>query len=181
MGGIYGARGRKTIISLFITIFQVICCSISRSQWKRNSAEFGNVFCHPPRLPKTQDLAKWEMNLLEDISDPTDFEDASLRALDMAIRCPVCKEVVNNPAMTPCGHSFCSLVKPLHNGIFIEADIYLVYTLSSLCRAGMSILPRKMHRGPTQAEHHASRSCTSLQFCKVRGNDNSRRGYILIL
>jgi E3 ubiquitin-protein ligase RAD18 len=50
------------------------------------------------------------MDLLEDISDPTDFEDASLRALDMAIRCPVCKEVVNNPVMTPCGHSFCSLV-----------------------------------------------------------------------
>jgi RING-type zinc-finger len=89
-------------------IFFVICSNISFVAY---SAEFGNVSCHPlAPLVEIQNLAKREMNLLEDVSDPTDFEDVALRALDMAIRCPVCKEVVNNPAMTPCGHSFCSLV-----------------------------------------------------------------------
>lgn len=137
----------------------------------------------PPthRLSKIKDLAQREMNLLEDISDPTDFEDASLRALDIAIRCPVCKEVVNNPAMTPCGHSFCSLVSHLHREISLGANECPVYTLNSLCHSGMSILSRKMHRRPTQAEYHASGSRTSLQLCKVCGHHSSGRGYIIAM
>lgn len=126
--------------------------------------------CHLPRLSKILELAEREMNSLEDISDPTDFEDVSLRALDMVIRCPVCKEVVNNPVMAPCGHSFCSLVGPIHHAISLGADICLVYTFSSLYHSGMSILSRKMHRRPAQAKYHAGRSCASLQLCKVREN-----------
>lgn len=121
------------------------------------------------------------MNLLEDISDPTDFEDASLRALDIAIRCPICKEVVNNPAMTPCGHSFCSLVSPLHHKISLGADRCPVYTLSPLCHFGMSILSRKMYRRPAQAEYHASGSRTGLQLCKVCGRHSSGKGYIIVM
>ena len=137
--------------------------------------------CHPPCLSNIQGLAEREMNSLEDISDPTDFGDASLRALDMAIRCPVCKEVVNNPAMTPCGHSFCSLVCTLHRVIFLYADICPVCTFSSLCHSGMSILSRKMHRRPAQTEYYASGSRASLQFCKVCWSRSSRRGYIIVI
>lgn len=137
--------------------------------------------CHPPSLSIIQGLAKRQMNLLEDISDPTDFEDASLRALDMSIRCPVCKEVVNNPAMTPCGHSFCSLVCTLHRVISLSADICPVYTFSSLCHSGMSILSRKVHRRPAQAEYYASGSRACLQLCKVCETHSSRRGYIIVI
>jgi hypothetical protein len=158
-----------------------ICCILLRFEFATNSAEFGSVSCHRPCLSKIWSLAKREMNLLEHISDPTDFEDASLRALDMAIRCPVCKEVVNNPAMTPCGHSFCSLVCNSHLWISSEADMCPVHTVSSLCHSRMSILSRKVHRRLTQAEYYAGGSCASLPLCKVCGDHSSRRGYFIVM
>lgn len=98
--------------NVFIGIFFGFCIIFDTT----NSGFSGvwDVPCHLPCLSKILELAKREMNSFEDISDPTDFENASLRALDMAIRCSVCKEVVNNPVMAPCGHSFCSLVSPVH-------------------------------------------------------------------
>lgn len=181
MGGVYGTYGRRTLIDDHYCDISRCLCTLLRFESATNSAEFGSVSCHRPCLLENPGSRQAEMNLLEDISDPTDFEDASLRALDMAVRCPVCKEVVNNPAMTPCGHSFCSLVCTLHHTMSLSAYICPVYTFSSLCHPGMSILSRKMHRGPAQAEYYASGSCASLQRYKVRGSHSSRRGYFIVM
>ncbi|PVI04626.1 DNA repair protein rad18, partial [Periconia macrospinosa] len=47
-----------------------------------------------------------------DFTDSTDWIDTSLPAfepLDAALRCEVCKEFYNNPVITSCAHTFCSL------------------------------------------------------------------------
>ncbi|KAL1961129.1 hypothetical protein VTO42DRAFT_3074 [Malbranchea cinnamomea] len=47
-----------------------------------------------------------------DISDSTDWLDtplSSLARLDSALRCQVCKDFFDNPVMTSCCHTFCSL------------------------------------------------------------------------
>jgi len=49
-----------------------------------------------------------------DITDPTDFPPPSiapgLRQIDSALRCKICKELIEAPVTLPCGHCFCSLV-----------------------------------------------------------------------
>jgi E3 ubiquitin-protein ligase RAD18 len=52
--------------------------------------------------------------LLAQVPDPTDFpaHTGGLRALDGALRCAICAELLDAPAALGCGHSFCSLVRP---------------------------------------------------------------------
>ncbi|KAK6544531.1 E3 ubiquitin-protein ligase rad18 [Orbilia ellipsospora] len=48
----------------------------------------------------------------DDFPDPTDWLKTSvpgLQALDTALACRVCKEYLNAPVVTSCGHTFCSL------------------------------------------------------------------------
>ncbi|KAF2682091.1 DNA repair protein rad18 [Lentithecium fluviatile CBS 122367] len=52
------------------------------------------------------------MELSHDLPDSTDWIDTSLPAfepLEAALRCEVCKEFYNNPVITSCSHTFCSL------------------------------------------------------------------------
>ncbi|KAI4709602.1 hypothetical protein J4E89_005618 [Alternaria sp. Ai002NY15] len=47
-----------------------------------------------------------------DLPDSTDWIKTSLPAfepLEVALRCEVCKEFYNNPVITPCSHTFCSI------------------------------------------------------------------------
>jgi len=47
-----------------------------------------------------------------DLPDSTDWIKTSLPAfepLEAALRCEVCKEFYNNPVITPCNHTFCSI------------------------------------------------------------------------
>lgn len=48
-----------------------------------------------------------------DIADPVDFPENTkapgLRALDSALRCPICGELFDGPVTLVCGHCFCSL------------------------------------------------------------------------
>jgi E3 ubiquitin-protein ligase RAD18 len=52
------------------------------------------------------------MELSHDLPDSTDWIPTSLPAfepLEAALRCEVCKEFYNNPVITSCSHTFCSL------------------------------------------------------------------------
>ncbi|KAF2645630.1 DNA repair protein rad18 [Massarina eburnea CBS 473.64] len=52
------------------------------------------------------------MEFSNDLPDSTDWIPTSLPAfspLEAALRCEVCKEFYNNPVITPCSHTFCSL------------------------------------------------------------------------
>jgi E3 ubiquitin-protein ligase RAD18 len=52
------------------------------------------------------------MDLTTDISDPTQWLETPLSLLaplESALRCQVCKEFFDNPVMTSCCHTFCSL------------------------------------------------------------------------
>lgn len=52
------------------------------------------------------------MDTSRDISDPTQWLDTQLPFLapvESALRCQVCKEFFNNPVITSCCHTFCSL------------------------------------------------------------------------
>jgi hypothetical protein len=47
---------------------------------------------------------------LESITEPHDFQNEELVALDTTIRCGICKDIINIPMIAPCLHSFCSMV-----------------------------------------------------------------------
>ncbi|CAG8589716.1 922_t:CDS:2 [Ambispora leptoticha] len=48
-------------------------------------------------------------NLLDMITDPTDFTKTNLQNFDSLSRCPICKDFYEIPVLVDCGHSFCSL------------------------------------------------------------------------
>lgn len=56
--------------------------------------------------------ATLQMESSFELPDPTDWLETSLpafEALEAAVRCEVCKEFYNNPVITSCAHTFCSL------------------------------------------------------------------------
>lgn len=54
--------------------------------------------------------------LSSNVPDPSDFPPATispgLRELDAALRCTICGEPFDAPVTLPCGHCFCSFVRP---------------------------------------------------------------------
>jgi E3 ubiquitin-protein ligase RAD18 len=51
-------------------------------------------------------------NNIQDVTDPTDWLNtplSSLKDVDAALRCEVCKDFYRTPMITACSHTFCSL------------------------------------------------------------------------
>lgn len=62
--------------------------------------------------PKKLDGHNYTMDTSSEISDPTQWLETPLSLLaplESALRCQVCKEFFNNPVITSCCHTFCSL------------------------------------------------------------------------
>ena len=48
-------------------------------------------------------------DLLDDISEPSDWPQPEYQDLDRATRCSICKDFYEAPVITKCSHTFCSL------------------------------------------------------------------------
>lgn len=65
-----------------------------------------------PRSPQVIPVCDRPMDSSFDLPDSTDWIQTSLPAfepLEAALRCEVCKEFYNNPVITSCYHTFCSI------------------------------------------------------------------------
>lgn len=81
-----------------------------------STASQQRALCTPPSSQRTPTpplpTEKTEMDSSHDLADSTDWIQTSLPAfepLEAALRCEVCKEFYNNPVITTCSHTFCSL------------------------------------------------------------------------
>ncbi|PVG00212.1 hypothetical protein CPB86DRAFT_729739, partial [Serendipita vermifera] len=66
---------------------------------------------------------------LESITEPHDFINEELVALDTTIRCGICKDIINIPMIAPCLHSFCSMC--IRESLSVKAECPVCRTATS--------------------------------------------------